>query len=363
MGVFLRRYRKLHIWLLCLGGFFLLFLVGRQSRTLMNAVAEGFTGPLKRLMGRRWGLVPVSGMEVLIALLLLFIVGYIAVWIRAICRTRPRRRAVYAGAMGAVCTGLTIYAVMCLLWGVNYYTDSFQDKSGIRAKEVSVEELYQVTEYFADRLKETADLVDRDDAGVFAVSREEIFEGSTSVYDGVEEEFPFLEFPDQKPKAVYFSRIMSAMNFTGIYCPFTGESNLNVDSPACLLPSTIAHELAHQRGIASEQECNFIAVLAATTCGSTVYAYSGWLLGYIHLSNALYAADQELWQSVWDTLPEGARTDIAYNNAYWAQMRGLVYQASQKVYDSFLKGYGESDGVRSYGTVVDLLVAYYGNME
>ena len=33
--------------------------------------------------------------------------------------------------------------------------------------------------------------------------------------------------------------------------------------------------------------------------------------------------------------------------------------ASQKFYDTILKGYGQTDGIRSYGTVVDLLVAYY----
>ena len=71
----------------------------------------------------------------------------------------------------------------------------------------------------------------------------------------------------------------------------TGESNVNIDSPACLLPSTVTHELAHQRGIASEQECNFLAVAAATSAEDPAYRYSGYLMGYIHLSNALYRAD------------------------------------------------------------------------
>jgi hypothetical protein len=80
------------------------------------------------------------------------------------------------------------------------------------------------------------------------------------VYDGAEALFPFLEFESQPPKAMFYSKFMSALNFTGVYCPFTGETNLNVDAPACLLPATVAHELAHQRSIASEQECNFLAV-------------------------------------------------------------------------------------------------------
>ena len=29
------------------------------------------------------------------------------------------------------------------------------------------------------------------------------------------------------------------------------------------------------------------------------------------------------------------------------------------MYDGLLKGYGEEMGIRSYGTVVDMLVAYY----
>ena len=32
---------------------------------------------------------------------------------------------------------------------------------------------------------------------------------------------------------------------------------------------------------------------------------------------------------------------------------------SKAIYDSSLKSYGQTDGIQSYGTVVDLLVAYY----
>ena len=117
-----------------------------------------------------------------------------------------------------------------------------------------------MTDYFIDRLEETADAVPRDEDGVFSQDWETILASSETVYDQVVEQFPFLDFPARQPKAVHFSRLMSRMNFTGFYSPYTGESNLNVDSPACLLPATIAHELAHQRGIASEQECNFLAI-------------------------------------------------------------------------------------------------------
>ena len=104
---------------------------------------------------------------------------------------------------------------------------------------------------------------------------------------------------------MFFSRVMSAMNFTGVYFAFTGESNINVDAPACLIPSTIAHELSHQRGIASEQECNFLAVLASTNeekitflavCGKQAIDGDTAQVGpqiaeKLHLPQVTYAAD------------------------------------------------------------------------
>ena len=118
--------------------------------------------------------------------------------------------------------------------------------------------------------------------------------------------------------------------------------------------------MAHQRGIASEQECNFIAIAASTTAQSPAYRYSGWLMGFTYLSNALYRADPEAWQAVRVLLPDTVVADLRDNSAYWAEFEGPVNDAAQKVYDSFLKSSGESRGTQSYGTVVDMLMAYYG---
>ena len=52
--------------------------------------------------------------------------------------------------------------------------------------------------------------------------------------------------------------------------------------------------------------------------------------------------------------------DLAYNNAYWKPYReNVVSDGYQNLYDGYLKGYGESEGVKSYGMVVDLLTVYY----
>ena len=357
---FFKAHRKLHIWLLADLILMAAFLLARGHRDWMNALERFVSAPIRRFLGSLSGRVSFSVMEALYVLAAILAVTY-AVWsIAAVVRAGGRRKnRAYSAVLGAVCAGLSICAATCLLWGVCYYTDTFQDKSGIHTEEVSLPDLTAVTAWFAENLTETAAQVPRNEMGLFNVSLDDIFAESTGIYEGAEDLFPFLAFEDLAPKRMLFSKVMSAMNFTGVYFAFTGESNINVDAPACLIPSTIAHELSHQRGIASEQECNFLAVLASTTSGSPVYEYSGWLMGYIHLGNALYGADQEAWQAIRDGLPDTVRADLAYNNAYWASFEGVAADASQRLYDSILKGYGQEDGIRSYGTVVDLLVAYY----
>ena len=51
-----------------------------------------------------------------------------------------------------------------------------------------------------------------------------------------------------------------------------------------------------------------------------------------------------------------AQADLAANNAYGKQWEGPVRETGEKVYTTFLQGYGQTLGMRSYGACVDLLV-------
>ena len=346
---FWKKCRKLHIWLAVDLAVLGLYLALRQNRQLMNSFADHVTTLLKAALGRLCALTSLSIMEILYALAAVGAVAYTVWSVIAVVKARGHRgRRVYSALLGAADGILTVYVLFCLMWGVNYWTDSFQDRSGITAQPVAAE---------------TADTVPRDENGVYAVPKEQILSESRSVYGGVTELFPFLEFPDTGVKAVRCSRIMSVMGFTGVYFACVGESNVNVDSPACLLPYTIAHELAHQRGVAWEQECNFLGVLASVTSGMPDYIYSGWLLGFIHLGNALYETDPEAYWAIRGTLPAAVEADLRDNSAYWDQFRdNVVEKVSDTVYDAALKSYGDANGMKSYSMVVELLVAYYKDL-
>ena len=356
---FFKKYQKLHIWLLVDLALIGLFLLTRHSRPLMNALTTYVTEPLKRAIANITYLVDFSVAELIYVTAILVGVVLLPCGVRALMESRRKWQTLYRMVLGAACTALSIYVGLTLLWGVNYYADSFQDKSGIYAREASVEELEELTRIMAQGVIDTYDDVKRDETGLFAESRQDIFAAAPTIYPYVYDEFPFLELQDRVPKALVFSEPFSMMDFTGFFFPFTGEANLNVHCPALYLASTITHELAHLRGIASEQECNFLAVVASTASDQPAYRYSGWLLGYVYTGNALYRADPEAWKAIRAAIPEEVVLDLRYHSAYWAAYEGPINEAASNAYDSFLKGYGDEDGIQSYGTVVDMLITYY----
>ena len=251
------------------------------------------------------------------------------------------------------------YWGVCALWGTQYYAAGFAEKAGLEAAPVSAAQLEAVTRYFGRQVTAWADAVPRDGEGRFAVSREDIMGDTAGLYDGLTGRWAFLEGPDRRAKPAFYSKLMSAWGFTGYLCPLTGESTLNVDCPEVFLPVTIAHEYAHQRGVAAEQEANFVGILASIASGRPAYVYSGWLYGYQHLSNALYRADPEAASACMAELPAAARADFVYNNAYWASWEGPIREVGETVYENFLRSYGQELGMQSYGACVDLLVAEF----
>lgn len=95
----------------------------------------------------------------------------------------------------ALCTALSVYAGFCLLWGVFYGTDSFQDRNGLTARGGTVEELAALTERFAEKVSALSNQIQRDEKGCFAVPRSAIFADAMTAYDGVVEEFDCLKSP------------------------------------------------------------------------------------------------------------------------------------------------------------------------
>ena len=337
----------------------LLHLLTRDNHALMVWVSERLVRPVHRALAVLNDHLPFSVAELLIGLAVIAVLVYIIYTIIKLIRCGGRLKRLYAAVINLLAAGLAVYAGFCMLWGVYYYGDDFMTRSGLKNDNISVEQRETVTEYFAALVNEYSSQVPRDADGNYVADRDAILRRSNEVYANVEETLPCLSGPAVRAKGVYFSRVMSYTDFTGFFFPFTAEANVNTDFPPALFASTVAHELAHQRGVAKEQEANFAAVLASLEYGDAEYCYSACMLAYTHLGNALYSADYDAWKSIYLTLNEDVRRDFAANREYWAQFETPVQKVSNTVYEGFLHSYDQTMGLKSYGACVDLLVNYY----
>jgi hypothetical protein len=195
---------------------------------------------------------PLFRAEAMVAAAILLLCLWIVLFIRAAFRAKRKSAALLQRVLGLLCAALTIYTLFCCLWGANYYADGFQDRSGLHAQPSSVEQLYRTTLYFAAQTAVYSGEVPRDETGCFSEGIDTLFRQSADLYPAVEREYPFLTSRALPPKPVFFSRLMSRFSFTGFYFPFTGRPISTLDAPRSNMPATIAHELAHQRGIAAE---------------------------------------------------------------------------------------------------------------
>ena len=340
-----------------LAAYFLL----RGSKAVMNALCRTLVRPWHAFAGKLFSAVPFSVTEwVILFLVALGVVLLIVLLVRLIWRCWAKA---YRTGMTILSVSAALFALFCLWWGVLYYSDSFTEQAGLERRDISVQELETVTKYFAAQANTLGERVDRGENGVCSMDKDAIFCRSADVYEGAEQIFPCLAAPAVRAKPVVLSRLLSYIHYTGFFFPYTAEANLNADSPVCLLPSTIAHELAHLRGVAREDEANFCAVIACMESGDDEYRYSGALLAYIYLGNALYSADYVAWKEVYSSLSENVCADLTANNAYWKQFETPAADVSEKVYESFLQTYGDDRGMQSYGACVDLLTVYYLDAE
>ena len=348
-----------HVLLLVSAGAIVLHLATRGNHAWMVFLSEKAVRPIHRALGRLNAHVPFSVAELLIALAVLAALAYIAVQTVLLIKKRDRAGRLHRTLVTLFAAGLSVYALFCLLWGVYYYADDFARKSGFSSREISVEELAGVTRYFALLANAYADEVPRDENGLCRSDRAAILRRSPQLFAETEKRWPCLAGPALAAKGIVCSRVMSYLDFTGFFFPFTAEANVNMDSPECDFAATVAHELSHQRGVAKEQEANFVAVLACLDSGDADYGYSAALMAYTYLGNALYHADYAAWEETFSLLDDAVLLDLRASAHYWDQFRTPVQRASNTVYEGFLHSYDQDLGLKSYGACVDLLVNYY----
>ncbi len=319
---------------------------------------------LSQLISLISGLIPISLAEILVIALPLALISVLLLFILHIIKKKGSRRQILSKSiLNVACVFSVVLFLFTILAGINYYRYPFSYYSGLTIRESTVEELYSLTESLAMQANELREQTnERDTEGVFRLSESkyQLAKLADEAMETLSKKYSVLSGYYSAPKPVLLSKLMSYTEITGIFFPFTMEANVNVDIPDYSIPATMLHELAHLRGFMREDEANFISYLAGMESESPELKYSSTMLALVISGNALYDRSPELYFKIRDQYSEGVLRDIRANSRYWVKYEDTVISTvSNKINDTYLKANAQTDGVQSYGRMLDLLLAKY----
>jgi hypothetical protein len=358
-----------------IGALLLLFLWGLCGRPefVETAYAGGAGDLASRLLAAVSGVAPASVAEVCVIVLLLWVLARAA--IAAVRVARGRRRLANAIACGtlrggsaAVVLAVSFYA----LWGMNYARPDAARRLGWEGLEAApapgesaIEELSRlVAELVDESNRHYETLHGAADLGVASSLPADVRALDAQIDAGFARAAQRLGIEDGlgvsrgRAKPLLLSALTTRLGLAGFYFPFTGEASYNRDVPSCELPHVLAHEKAHQRCVASEDEANFFGFLACVHSPDPFVRYAGYLFAQRQLLHELDALDPERARELRATRLPGVARDIDDARAFWKRHQGAASALSHRINDRYLKLNGVEAGVDSYRLSARLLVLF-----
>ncbi len=264
---------------------------------------------------------------------------------------------------GLVAVILMFFSCYTFTLGIGYRRTALASRLEIDEVEIDSESLISTISVLKSECEALSDELGLSDSGSskLPISFDDVSEKITDAYKVLDSDFPSLDIKtfDSKAKEVVLSKPMSSLEILGIYTFFTGESNVNVYYPDYTIPFTVAHELAHQRGIARENEANFIAFLVCIRADDPYIKYSGYMNMFEYVASALAKTDPDALSKIYADLHPGMLAEIrAYRDFYYENKNEFWSALSDFANDTYLKSQG-TEGIVSYGLVVRLCVSYY----
>lgn len=261
---------------------------------------------------------------------------------------------------------LTLFAAVLLnlfyvTWGFNYFRQPLAARMHLEITEHSEDQLANLVTDLSQQAAAVRGLVPEDDSGVFDLgdTLQSTLDALPGAYASLSEKQPVFAGRVTRAKQVLWSEGLSWAGISGIYVGFTAEPNINVHQPSLLVPQAAAHEMAHQLGIASENEAEFSAYLACMQSDSPAVRYSGLMQAFLVSGNALSKVAPDRYAAIRAACSDAMQRDLASYNAYWQQHEGTAEQTADAINDAYLKFNAQQSGIKSYGESVDLLLAWY----
>lgn len=311
--------------------------------------------PFQSARGAVFGAVPFSCGDVFYVAGGLWLAITVGKWVHYLFQFKTRKAQLAVSALNTINAALGVYLFFVIGWGANYYkpslgsywqlypkTDSAHTLPDSTAKRLRKEKLVAYEQYLLEHVNAYA-------PGYRSLSVKEINNRACNYYCQCTDSKVSLHGLQVKPSLYGYFMEYAAVG--GYYNPFTGEGQVDAGIPAFIMPFTLTHEMAHQAGIAAEDDANLLAYALGTATPDSTFRYSAYLDLWLYNNGRLYRRDSALAKQFEARLNPLTKAHIDTLEEIDRKYHNEMAQYSSKLYDSYLKMQDQKDGIRSYGNV------------
>lgn len=336
---------------------------GLAERLYGTGIWPAVSRPIARLTGA----LPFALHEWLLLIYILFLIAISIRTLRAIgAGRRSWTNALAAGAHRVIRHAGVLVVFFYFVWGFNYARPTFEDRAGWPAWEgIEAGELVPLAESAIMAANQAyLALHGTDDVGVPTVFPDDASRLEAALDTGWQRAATLLDLPAAtarpfgRVKWPLLSPILGRLGIAGIYIPFTAEANVLRSMPAIRAPASMAHEMAHQRGVTTEAEATFLGLIAASLAPDRLARYSAATYASSQLASALLQTAPDEMRRIFANRLPGIRRDIADLNAYFQQFEGPAQQVGSAINDRYLRANRVPGGTANYGRAVRLLITF-----
>jgi hypothetical protein len=340
----MKRYRRKILFFVLVAGLLIGFhYIMRLSPVVASFYNSFIFRPFQSIRNLIFGWVPFSVGDVIYVGALLGIAFLVLRWFYYLFRCRRHSHLLLHSLIRGMIVASLVYVVFFLGWGGNYYRTDLSRHWGLDSQQQNyVESLAAYDAYLVQQLNRLAPVYKS---------------GSFEQTDTLARRY-YRDYTDSrtrlyglKAKSSLFGYWMQYLGIQGYYNPFTGEAQVNHYLPAFMLPFVVCHEMAHQSGIAAEDDANLLAYALCTAAPDTAFRYSAYFNLWLYTHNRLMRTDSIQAKALLASLNDLSRTQLDTLRDIRSRFRSDLSRYSGKLYDRYLRLHHQDAGIESYSHV------------
>lgn len=281
---------------------------------------------------------------------ILYLVGGVTIvillikWVYLLLTIRRNGHSLAHSVLNTVIFVASVYLLFLIGWGGNYYKPSLanywrMDKS--EWHDDSTELAYD--QFLTNRLNAYAERYQ-------PMHFMQVRKNAMGYYKAYTDCRTRLQGLNIKPSI--YGYLMQNLGIQGYYNPITGEAQVNRFLPAFMLPFVVVHEMAHQAGIAAEDDANLLAYTISVRSGNASFCYSAYLNMWLYNHYRLRRRDPELADSMKARLNPMTLQHLDTLRQIRERYRSEFSSYSSSLYDVYLKMLQQKEGIGSYNRSV-----------